>query len=291
MARVRDSGSHEPGQRSNHAPGSRPGRRPARALARDGPGERRPAARGRVPVGRRGRRRGRHRAGGRHPVRGPAPRARRRAWVPEVSWSSARARSRSRRGPIGWRSWLPPRPAIDGRLPTTGSPRTPSRSAASRRSPPSPTCPPTTPSRAGWPRSPVTAWTTCAGAGGWRSTSIHRSTSCSSAMGVARRSTWRPSRIGWTRVRAVAADRRAELVLAGRTSATTLAWLERHAAARTRAWVEERGLRAASRLAQGDRDAGGTRPDAPQRRPASLLGALLERDGPGIAGRPARPVR
>jgi hypothetical protein len=78
-------------------------------------------------------------------------------------------------------------------------------------------------------------------------------------------------------VRAVAADHRAELVLAGRTSAATLAWLERHADARSRAWVEERGLRAASRLAQGDRAAG-------QRPPASLLGALLERDGPGSLG-------
>ncbi len=56
-------------------------------------------------------------------------------------------------------------------------------------------------------------------------------------------------------VRAIAADRRAELLVAGRTSATTLGWLERHAAARVRAWVEERGLRASSRLAQ----AGGTR--------------------------------
>ena len=86
-------------------------------------------------------------------------------------------------------------------------------------------------------------------------------------------------------VRAVAADRRAELVLAGRTSAATLAWLERRAAARARAWVEERGLRAASRLAQGDREArrhGGA--DADQRPPASLLGALLERDGPGSLG-------
>lgn len=75
-------------------------------------------------------------------------------------------------------------------------------------------------------------------------------------------------------VRVVAADRRAELLVAGRTSAATVGWLERHAAARTRAWLEERGLRAASRLAQGP---GASRPERP---PASVLGALLDRDGP-----------
>ena len=83
-------------------------------------------------------------------------------------------------------------------------------------------------------------------------------------------------------VRAVAADRRAELLIAGRTSAATIGWLERHTAARTRAWVEERGLRAASRLAQetgpGGSDARASRP------PASVLGALLERDGPASLG-------
>ena len=79
-------------------------------------------------------------------------------------------------------------------------------------------------------------------------------------------------------VRAVAADRRAELLVAGRTSAATVGWLERHAAARTRAWLEERGLRAASRLAQGP---GASRPVRP---PASVLGALLDRDGPSSLG-------
>jgi hypothetical protein len=80
-------------------------------------------------------------------------------------------------------------------------------------------------------------------------------------------------------VRVVAADRRFELLVAGRTSASTLGWLERHAAARVRAWVEERGLRASSRLAQG---AGAA---AEGRAPASLLGATLERDGPGSLGK------
>jgi hypothetical protein len=79
-------------------------------------------------------------------------------------------------------------------------------------------------------------------------------------------------------VRAVAADSRAELLVAGRTSSATLAWLERHSAARTRAWVEERGLRAASRMAQADG------PTRPARKPGSILGALLDRDGPGSLG-------
>jgi len=85
-----------------------------------------------------------------------------------------------------------------------------------------------------------------------------------------------------TAVRAVAADRRSELLLTGRTSAGTLAWLERHTAGRVRAWVEERGLRAASRIAQSDdrTDRGTGRPRAP----ASILGALLDRDGPAALG-------
>ena len=77
-------------------------------------------------------------------------------------------------------------------------------------------------------------------------------------------------------VAAVAADPRAELVLAGRTSAATLRWLERKAAARTRAFVEERGFRAASPLAM--RFAEPTRP------PRSLLGRLLDAEGPGALG-------
>ena len=71
------------------------------------------------------------------------------------------------------------------------------------------------------------------------------------------------------RFRAVAANSRAELVVVGRTSATILGWLERTTAARTRAIVEERGLRTAV---------------PGQRPPASLLGALLDRDGPASLG-------
>ncbi len=93
-------------------------------------------------------------------------------------------------------------------------------------------------------------------------------------------------------LQSVLADRRAELTVAGRTSAGTLAALERHAACRVRALVEERGLRAASRLAQGrDRtpDAPGRaptdRPSVATRPPASTLGLLLDRDGAGELGR------
>ncbi len=70
-------------------------------------------------------------------------------------------------------------------------------------------------------------------------------------------------------VRAIAADSRAELMVAGRTSAASLAWLERSTAARTRALVEERGLRTST---------------AGQRPPSSVLGLLLDRDGPGSLG-------
>jgi hypothetical protein len=77
-----------------------------------------------------------------------------------------------------------------------------------------------------------------------------------------------------TAIQLVARDPRAELLVAGRTSATTLAWLERHTASRTRALVEERGLRAASRLARADAGTAAT-----QRPAASVLGALLDRDG------------
>jgi hypothetical protein len=86
------------------------------------------------------------------------------------------------------------------------------------------------------------------------------------------------------RVREVAADRRAELLIAGRTSAATIGWLERHVAARVRALVEERGMRAASRLAQAEADDPARAAPATARPPASVLGALIERDGPGSLG-------
>lgn len=68
----------------------------------------------------------------------------------------------------------------------------------------------------------------------------------------------------------VAADPAAELVVAGRTSAATVAWLERRTACRVRALVEERGLRTSR----------------PGQRPArSVLGLVVERDGPAALGR------
>ena len=79
-------------------------------------------------------------------------------------------------------------------------------------------------------------------------------------------------------VAGVVTDRRAELVVAGRTSITTLAWLQRHARCRVRALVEERGLRASSRLALDDPAS------APHRGPRSSLGLLLDRDGPAALG-------
>lgn len=70
-------------------------------------------------------------------------------------------------------------------------------------------------------------------------------------------------------VRAIAFDPRAELLVAGRTSVATLGWLERATAARTRMLVEERGLRTSG---------------ASQRPPTSVLGMLLEQDGPESIG-------
>jgi CTP:molybdopterin cytidylyltransferase MocA len=79
----------------------------------------------------------------------------------------------------------------------------------------------------------------------------------------------RPARVALERVRGIARDPRSELLVAGRTSAATLRWLERSTASRTRALIEERGMRT-------------RRPD--QRPVASTLGLLLERDGPAAFG-------
>jgi hypothetical protein len=70
-------------------------------------------------------------------------------------------------------------------------------------------------------------------------------------------------------IRAVVADPASELVVGGRVSAANLAWLEANTASRTRALIEERGLR--------------TRRTG-QRAAASVLGELLDRDGPGSLG-------
>jgi len=98
-------------------------------------------------------------------------------------------------------------------------------------------------------------------------------------------------------VAATLADRRAELLVAGRTSARTLRWLEQNAACRVRALVEERGLRASTTLALGDAgtdtDALGA-PGEPDRirehagvrlrPPRSVLGMLLDARGPASLG-------
>ena len=83
------------------------------------------------------------------------------------------------------------------------------------------------------------------------------------------------------RVGAIIGDRRAELVVAGRTSGQTLRALERGTACRVRALVEERGLRASSTLAFGAR---GDEEVSTRRSPRSTLGLLVDRDGPAALG-------
>ena len=80
-------------------------------------------------------------------------------------------------------------------------------------------------------------------------------------------------------IRRVLADSTAELVVAGRTSAAALTWLEGFARCRVRALVEERGLRAANLP-----PAGPTVAERPQRPPRSLLGSILDRDGAAALG-------
>ena len=83
-------------------------------------------------------------------------------------------------------------------------------------------------------------------------------------------------------LRGLAVDPGAELLVAGRTSAADLRWMERSTRSRTRALVEERGLKTAGIGATVGR---------PNRRPPrSLLGELLDRDGPGSLGRHVAPL-
>ena len=88
------------------------------------------------------------------------------------------------------------------------------------------------------------------------------------------------------RIRTVSMDRRAELVIAGRTNATTLRWLERSTASRTRALVEERGFKASAPFAMS---AGGQPKPARDRStlprpPRSTLGLVLDDRGPEALG-------
>jgi hypothetical protein len=71
------------------------------------------------------------------------------------------------------------------------------------------------------------------------------------------------------RIRDVAGDPSRELLIAGRSSGRTLRWLERRTASRTRALIEERGLRTSR---EG------------QRPPRSALGLLLDARGPEALG-------
>jgi len=71
----------------------------------------------------------------------------------------------------------------------------------------------------------------------------------------------------------VMADRTAELVVVGRTSARALRWLELNARCRVRALVEERGMRTAGTAARANR-----------RPPRSVLGRLLDLGADGPAG-------
>ena len=71
------------------------------------------------------------------------------------------------------------------------------------------------------------------------------------------------------RLRSVARDPSAELLVAGRTSARSLRWLERSTRSRSRVLVEERGMRTAPH---------------DQRPPRSVVGLLLEREGPLALG-------
>ena len=78
------------------------------------------------------------------------------------------------------------------------------------------------------------------------------------------------------RLRALATDPSAELLVAGRMAAVDLRRLETRTRSRTRALIEERGMRTAALAAMRGE---------PNRRPArTTIGTLLERDGPGALG-------
>jgi hypothetical protein len=80
-------------------------------------------------------------------------------------------------------------------------------------------------------------------------------------------------------LRDVAANRLAELLVAGRTSAATIRWLERTTASRVRALIEERGLRASAPASMAGDDA-----HRKVRPPRSVLGMLLDERGPEAFG-------
>ncbi len=77
------------------------------------------------------------------------------------------------------------------------------------------------------------------------------------------------------RIRQTTARSTAEFLIAGRTSAGVLRWVERHTASRTRALIEERGMKTAQR---------------DQRPTRTSLGTLLEHDGPAALGAVVAPL-
>lgn len=83
-------------------------------------------------------------------------------------------------------------------------------------------------------------------------------------------------------------DRRSELLVAGRSSARTLLWLEQRAACRVRALIEERGMRSSTSLALGDLDDERDQPPLVPAEtirfgpPRSVLGLLLDESGPRL---------
>ena len=85
---------------------------------------------------------------------------------------------------------------------------------------------------------------------------------------------------------AIARDPRRELLVSGRLSSTGLLSLEAGTACRVRALVEERGLRASAAIPgeSGDAPGGAGVTNPPQRPPASVLGLLLDREGPESIG-------
>jgi hypothetical protein len=99
-----------------------------------------------------------------------------------------------------------------------------------------------------------------------------------------------PAAVALRGVATVMADPRAELLVAGRTSAATLTWLERRTACRVRALIEERGMKAAlgglGAVVTGAAPAPGAavRIGPRSRPPVSTLGLLLDRDGPDAFG-------
>ena len=183
-------------------------------------------------------------------------------------------------------SWPRPPPICLARWPTTATRRTrwpwpgPPSSATSR------TSPPTTPCRAGSRRSPGTAWTTCASGPVSAFDLDSPADVVLAGGGAAAAAAGPPFPARWPPFGPCSPTVEQNLPSPGGVSGT-LAALERRAACRVRALVEERGLRAASRLGPGSRG----RPSAGRRdrprRPSASSSTARPR-GARAATRPAR---